>query len=182
MRKLILVRHGESEHHVNGLTGGWTDTPLTERGRQQAEQIGRALVDEKNTRCLMFSSDLLRARQTAEIVSKHIHITPQFSPGLRELNNGQAKDLTLEEARNIELPLTEPTVDWVPYPDAESWKTMSLRVIGFMNGIACQHSDEKVLTISHGNASVPLFIGGWALARKSGQGSPLTWIVGALPG
>lgn len=157
MRKLILLRHGESEHHLKGLTGGWTDTPLTERGRKQAEQIGRNLVAfDENRRYVLFSSDLLRARQTTEIVAKYLNVRPIFSPELRELNNGEAKGRTAEDARRIKLPVTEPTVDWVPYPGAESWKTMSLRVIRFMDSISCHSSDESLIIISHGNAGVAI--------------------------
>ena len=42
---LLLVRHGEAEHHTKGLTGGWTDLPLTDTGREQLRQLGLRLMD-----------------------------------------------------------------------------------------------------------------------------------------
>jgi probable phosphoglycerate mutase len=155
MHKLILVRHGESEHHIRDLTGGWTDTPLTERGKQQAERIGHALTVSDQDRCSgLFSSDLLRARQTAEIISKFVGTRPVFRAELRELNNGVAKDKSLADARSLELPMTKPTVEWEPYPGAESWKAMSLRITRFMSDIAARSSGETVLIVSHGDAMV----------------------------
>ena len=157
MRKLILARHGESEHHLRGLTGGWTDTPLTDLGRKQAERLGLALANTERNQCSrVFSSDLLRARQTAEIVSRHLGIPPIFRAELRELNNGAAKDKTLEEARSIELPKTEPLLDWRPYPGAESWRAMTHRVMGFMDNVLAPISDGTALVISHGNALVAI--------------------------
>jgi probable phosphoglycerate mutase len=96
MHELILVRHGESEHHVMELTGGWTDTSLTDRGRRQAERLGPALPFPELDRCLrLFSSDLLRARQTAEAISEFAGLRPVLRAELRELNNGVAKDKNL---------------------------------------------------------------------------------------
>lgn len=43
MDTLLLVRHGEAEHHVREITGGWTDTCLTERGREQASRLALRL-------------------------------------------------------------------------------------------------------------------------------------------
>lgn len=43
MRKIIIIQHCQSEHHINNMSGGWTDTPLTDLGRKQAELIGLKL-------------------------------------------------------------------------------------------------------------------------------------------
>ncbi len=156
-RDLILVRHGESEHHVRGLTGGWTDTALTDRGRYQAERVGRALAATSCQADTWFlSSDLLRARQTAEIIAKHTGIRPEFHAKLRELNNGAAKNKTLEEAKQIALPLTKPAVDWGPYPEAESWRTMTNRLMAFLATVIDRTEKDSVLIVSHGNAMIAI--------------------------
>jgi len=154
---LVLVRHGESEHHVKGLTGGWTDAPLTEVGRKQAELTAAALARHfHDKRPRLFSSDLLRAKETAAIISKPIGIQPVFCIDLRELNNGIAKDKTVAEAQLLLLPQTKPTVDWTPYPEAESWRAMSRRVSSFIERMAEESADEAVLIVSHGNALIPI--------------------------
>ena len=67
MKHIITVQHTQSIHHTNGMVGSWTDWDLTELGKTQADHIGQKLKDElagKNV--VMYSSDLKRAKQTAE--------------------------------------------------------------------------------------------------------------------
>ena len=154
MKELILIRHGESEHHIKGLTGGWTDLPLTPRGKEQVERIGERIGDFiTETCCVLWSSDLLRARETTAILSNHLKIQPSFSPALRELNNGDAKGLTLVETEKIQLPMTQPTIDWIPYPNAESWRMLNRRIVRFMRKLTQMESNQAVI-VSHGNALV----------------------------
>lgn len=135
--ELIIVRHGEAEHMVRGLTGGWTDTPLTDLGRQQAELTGPALARIIGDRPFGFySSDLKRAAETARVLAPSLGAEPILTPALRELNNGDAAGLTEQQAQRIRNSITEPLVDWRPYPGAESWREMSERVVAFMEGIA----------------------------------------------
>jgi probable phosphoglycerate mutase len=154
-RSLILVRHGESEHHVNGLTGGWTDTPLTEKGREQAALTAGALESLLGeSEFGFYTSDLLRAKETADIIGARLRVRPVPRPELRELNNGIARGKSRDEAKGLALPVTEPTLDWVPYPEAESWRMMSERVFSGMDAIAEREQNETVLVVSHGNALV----------------------------
>lgn len=156
MADLILIRHGESEHHVKGLSGGWTDTPLTERGMRQAELVGRALASAGDGFTRFFSSDLKRAQQTAAAISEVTNFSPQYRPELRESNNGIAVDKTIAEAKALELPMTEPAIDWVPHAGAESWKDMSLRVMGFMDDEVTHDMAEPVVIVSHGNSLIAM--------------------------
>jgi probable phosphoglycerate mutase len=151
MQELILVRHGEAEHHVKGLTGGWTNTPLTALGKKQAQLTGKHLKDHiLDSSFGFFSSDLDRAFQTAEILGSYLGVSPVAEPALRDLNWGIAKDMPLEEAHAIELETTEPLVDWVPFPEAESWRMLHQRVVLCLEKI---HESEigTVLIVSHGN-------------------------------
>lgn len=96
---VILVRHAESEHHVRGLTGGWTDTPLTALGHEQARRLASRLHHELGDRPIrVLTSDLRRARETADHVSAALGIEPVLDRRLREYNNGAAANLTLDEA------------------------------------------------------------------------------------
>ena len=153
-KHIILIRHGESQHHVQGLTGGWTDTGLTERGLRQAEAAGQELATwNLAADTELISSDLLRARETtAAIVRQLKGVVPVYFPELREINNGRAKGLTQEAARKIALPVTTPTCDWIPYPEAENWRMLVARVWGFMDNFMSQSKASHLLIVSHGLA------------------------------
>ncbi|SDG36099.1 Histidine phosphatase superfamily (branch 1) [Fontibacillus panacisegetis] len=73
MRQIYVIQHCQSEHHVNNMTGGWTDTPLTELGKRQAEAVGIRL--QKNldpNEYSLYASDLMRASQTASIIGEQL--------------------------------------------------------------------------------------------------------------
>jgi len=152
VQNLILVRHGEAEHHVSGMTGGWTDLPLTEQGREDAATTARFLAKRSPfaPRSLL-SSDLKRASQTAEIISVAIGLPLELSPSLRELNNGVAAGCTTAHAKTLELPRTQPDLDWIPYPEAESWRMLYDRVASFYAALEAEGRDACVV-VSHGHA------------------------------
>ena len=68
---ILLIRHGEADHHVKELTGGWTDSALTVRGKRQFQQLADCLAWDFSGRSLprIVSSDLQRARTRAEIIA-----------------------------------------------------------------------------------------------------------------
>ena len=152
MRDLILIRHGEAEHHVRAMTGGWTDLPLTERGREDAATTARFLAEQSPfaPRSLL-TSDLKRASQTAEIISAALGLPLERSPSLRELNNGVAAGRTTAEAQALELPRTQPGLDWIPYPEAESWRMLYDRIASLHADLEAEGRDACVV-VSHGNA------------------------------
>jgi probable phosphoglycerate mutase len=99
---VILVRHGQSEHHVRGLTGGWTDTPLTEIGHEQAVRVAARLKEELGqTPITLYTSDLLRAGETARHIARAFGVEPVADPRIREHNNGEGAGLTIDEARSV---------------------------------------------------------------------------------
>ena len=149
MSSLILIRHGQSEHHVNGMTGGWTDTGLTELGRRQAACLASRLKREiADTPCRMVSSDLKRAFQTAQIVGKEIGMTPEPVVELREFNNGMAAGMTVEAAKPVFREPTDPLHDWQPYPEADTWRRFYSRVSDTMDRLA-GHRDGLLLLVAH---------------------------------
>lgn len=70
-KTIITVQHTESEHHLNRHAGAWGNWSLTEKGRQQAFEIGKWLLTEGcDDGYVMYCSDLARAAQTAEEMNK----------------------------------------------------------------------------------------------------------------
>ncbi|QHT63131.1 histidine phosphatase family protein [Paenibacillus lycopersici] len=160
MNELLLIRHGDAEHLRSGFVGGWTDTRLTDQGRRQAHCTGERLSQLLANRTVrMYGSDLSRASETAGIIGRYLAVQPILTAELRESNNGQAANLSKEEAARIGLPVTEPIIDWVPYPEAESWRMLHRRTSAFLRRIKEEPNDATVI-VSHSNAIVSL-IQGW---------------------
>jgi probable phosphoglycerate mutase len=92
LRNLYVVTHPEASHHVQGLVGGWYDSALTERGMRQALMIGLRLKElmPENAKAEIYTSDLIRTRQTAETIAKFVQVPVQTTDGLRERSYGEA--------------------------------------------------------------------------------------------
>lgn len=165
MKSIILIRHGQSKHHINGLTGGWTDDDLTEQGCRQAACLASRLKKEiGETPCHFYSSDLKRALQTAEIIGEKLDLTPKLFPELREFNNGIAAGKTREEAKKIEASVDGRMADWRPYPESETWLTFYERVASYIERLT-QGQDRLLLLVTHGGTIINIV--SWWLEMKS---------------
>lgn len=93
LRTLYVATHPESVHHASGHVGGWFDSELTDRGLRQAELIGQRIRDliPSATAVELYSSDLKRTAQTAEVIARHLNVVPTFLEGLREKSYGEAE-------------------------------------------------------------------------------------------
>lgn len=113
------------------MTGGWTDTPLTSLGRKQAELVGLKLYKNLNKEeYTIYSSDLMRASQTAEIVGKQLNLKVTEDTDLREINTGIAAGKTKDWARENRNPRTSNdfNIDYQEYQDGETWRQFYSRV------------------------------------------------------
>ncbi|AZR74360.1 hypothetical protein BBF96_13760 [Anoxybacter fermentans] len=95
--------------------------------------------------------------QTSKIIEKILFKPPILVPDLRDLNNGMVANLNKEEAEKIVLPFTEPAIDWIPYPQAESWRMLNTRIVSFMEKI---NEDEHEITLIVSHVKYVLFSGG----------------------
>ena len=93
---VLLIRHGQSRGNAEGRFGGHTDTPLSARGRRQAEALAKTLAREKFS--AIYSSDLKRAVQTAEPLARVTRAKLITSDAFRERSVGVMEGLTFEEA------------------------------------------------------------------------------------
>lgn len=150
MKNIITIQHTQSIHHTNGMIGSWTDWELSDLGKIQANKIGIKLADElKGKEYIMYSSDLLRASHTAEIVAKHLNITPIITDELRERNLGIAVGKSVQWLReNIER--QEKTVDDKMFHDAESRRDVWNRLMVFYKKIMTDEH-EDIIIVSHGD-------------------------------
>ena len=150
MKNIITVQHTQSVHHTNGMVGSWTDWELTEKGKQQADNIGRNLKAELAGKSfIMYSSDLLRAKQTAQIIAEHLGITPIYKSELKERNLGKCCGKSVQWLRdNIEC--QEKTIDDRLFSDAESRRDEWNRLKPFFDDIMSDDS-ENIIIVSHGD-------------------------------
>lgn len=148
MKNIITIQHTQSVHHLTKMVGSWTDWELTEFGCRQAANIGRKLAPElegKNVR--IYSSDLLRAMQTAEPLARRIGVEIIKMPELREHGLGEAVGKSSEWARENERPVN--TFDDRKFEGAESWREFWRRVGCAMDKILCDDADY-IVVVSHG--------------------------------
>jgi broad specificity phosphatase PhoE len=93
--RLILVRHGETPWNVTLQYQGQGNVPLNERGREQARRAATRLT--RYTVTALYSSDVIRAWETAELIGATLRLTPTPLPELREIDVGQWEGYTPEE-------------------------------------------------------------------------------------
>ena len=150
MKHIITVQHTQSIHHTNGMVGSWTDWDLTELGKAQADHIGKKLRAELAGKdAVLYSSDLKRAKQTAEAIAKHLGIEPVFRQELRERNLGKGCGKSVQWLReNIEHP--EKTVDDRLFSDGESRRDAWNRLKPFYEE-RMAGDEENIILVSHGD-------------------------------
>ncbi len=123
---IILVRHGEATHHTQRLTGGWTDSQLTDKGRAQIGALADKLALDfamRDTKLRILASDLARAAESARIIAKALGFDGdiEYCRFLREKNNGMAAGMTEEEAKKYFCkPASEQELNHRNYPGGET--------------------------------------------------------------
>ncbi len=150
MKQIITIQHTQSVHHTNGMVGSWTDWDLSELGALQAEKIGKNLKKHLNgKKTVMYASDLLRAKHTAEIVSEYLGVTPIIRKELRERNLGKCVGKSVQWLReNMEV--QEKTIDDRMFSDAESRRDEWNRLKPLFDEII-KSDDECIIVVSHGD-------------------------------
>jgi broad specificity phosphatase PhoE len=147
---LLLARHGETDWNRDGRWQGQSDTPLNELGREQARELAESLdgIDA------VYSSDLERARETAEIVAGRLGLEVKVDERLRERSFGAWEGLTMEE---IERGYEQAHGRWRAgeghgADDAEAFDAFATRVHSFLEEVLRRHPDETVLVVGHGGS------------------------------
>lgn len=153
VKRVIFVRPGETEWNRLGRWQGWVAVPLSEHGRRQAQQL--ALYIRNIGMSALYSSDLRRAVDTAEILSEQLGFAPVYDSRLRERNIGAWQGLTLDEIRawypdDYARLLNAP--DTFKIPGGESRLQVRERAVQAFNGILAQNPGETIGIISHTTA------------------------------
>ncbi|HKY12767.1 MAG TPA: histidine phosphatase family protein [Gaiellaceae bacterium] len=151
MTTILLARHGESDWNRSQRWQGFADRPLTDLGRRQAAELAARL--EETELDTIYSSDLQRARETAEVVARSKGLEVHATPDLREVDVGSWSGLTRAEA---EAQFPKGYVRWLRggegWEDGETYEQMSERVVAAVQRIAELHDDGRVLVVAHGGS------------------------------
>lgn len=150
MKQIITIQHTQSVHHTNGMVGSWTDWDLSKLGIEQANKIGENLKKLVNGKqFVMYSSDLLRARHTAQIVGSYLGVIPVLQPELRERNLGKCVGKSVQWLKE-NLEMQERTIDDRLFSDAESRRDEWNRLAPFFDMIM-ENEEENIIIVSHGD-------------------------------
>jgi alpha-ribazole phosphatase len=168
MTHLLLVRHGETEWNDQARYQGWEDVPLSSSGGEQAKNLAERLAREPIT--AIYSSDLRRAHETAQIVAERLGKAVMLEPRLREANLGEWQGLTYTDVRRRYFQDNDPVPAYfvdTPPPGGESLRQLQTRVMDAVESIATQHTDETVLIVTHGGCLKALVCGWLGIALSS---------------
>ncbi|AMA71903.1 MULTISPECIES: histidine phosphatase family protein [Aneurinibacillus] len=160
----IWVRHGETQENRERRYLGHYDAPLTARGRRQAEVVAERLSGERID--FIYTSDLLRCRETAEVIARVHGLYPFVAKELRELDFGKWDRKTYEEIMQRDKQLAK---EWYndPYtitpPEGESLQELGKRVDRWLLALQERmHPREIAVLVSHGGP-IRWFLATWIM-------------------
>ena len=159
VEKVLLIRHGETDFNRERRLQGVMEIPLNERGREQAAAVANYLKDIPID--ALYTSPILRARETAEIIGNVIGMPPSDDERLREIEFGVFEGLTFAEIKQ-RFPTAHRnwTTGYLAYnvPQGESRRVVQGRMRAAWEDLTA-HSDHKtVALVSHGSA-IAIFLG-----------------------
>lgn len=143
---IYLMRHGADP---SDRYGGWSTYGLTEKGREQVHNAKRGLRNKDITQ--IYSSDLVRAKETAEIVASELSLNITYLPQFRESNNGLLAGMLKSEAVEKYPGIYWNALDWTEtWPGGESPEQFFHRIQSAWYEFKKQVADDNVLLVSHG--------------------------------
>ena len=156
--EIVYETHSISVDNELGIATGWHPGELSERGRELALELGERR--RRDRIAAVYSSDLRRAVETAELAFTGSGIPVRLDRRLRECDYGELTGMPSERLR-AEVPRRVDT----PYPGGESYREVTKRVRDFLDDLLPEHDGERVLLVSH---AAPR----WALQHLL-EGTPL---------
>lgn len=153
-----IVRHGQTEWNAKKIIQGHTDTPLTAEGIKQAQSLGRKL--KRIHFAGVFSSDLVRAKRTAELIVYEKELAIQTTKALRERYFGWAEGKSWKSRLfqiqkllyKIESVYLRKILPFRLFEDEERDEALISRFITFLREAAVGYTGKNVLVVTHGGA------------------------------
>jgi 2,3-bisphosphoglycerate-dependent phosphoglycerate mutase len=173
--RLVIVRHGQTDWNAEQRVQGQLDVPLNHTGRWQADQTALALAGEGLS--AIYSSDLLRARTTADALARRTGLLVANEPGLRERGFGRFEGTTFAE---IELIWPEEAARWrrrelgFAPGGGETIEAFYARCVTTAAQLAARHAGQSIALVAHGGVLDCLYRAATHLALDA----PRSWQLG----
>jgi len=149
--EIILIRHGETEWNSQQRMQGHSNSDLSSLGQAQIQALGQWMKNVPFDH--IYSSDSLRAKQTAEAITQFSGHELKIDLRLREKNLGVFEGLTSEEARERHpevFRLFKTAGSKYVIDEGESTQQLQDRALEIVNEIRIKHPEERVLLVTHG--------------------------------
>ena len=158
MTELILIRHGETDWNVQGRFQGQIDVPLNAVGLSQAGLMAERLAQERVD--ALYSSDLLRTRQTAAPAAAKLALDAAMDAALREQHFGILEGMSFDE---VQARHPDELAAWMRHdpdyalPEGESVRVFHARVVGAVRALAARHPGQRLAIVTHGGVLDMIF-------------------------
>jgi 2,3-bisphosphoglycerate-dependent phosphoglycerate mutase len=143
---LLLVRHGVTQYNTDRIFMGHDPVPLSATGRDQIGRLAERLNAAPPARIV--ASDILRARESAEIISRRLALPFETEPLLREVDVGRAKGVSYAEAAVRWPDVFDPSGE-ARFPGGESFSEVADRAASYLRSAVLADSGT-VLVVTHG--------------------------------
>jgi len=162
--RFYIVRHGQTEWNVAHRIQGHADSPLTQKGINQAKARAKTLGDVKFG--AVYSSDLLRTQRTADILTKEHKLEVKTHKAIREKSYGIYEGRVVEEIKDELAEIynkrsslkREDRLNFKVHESTESDEEMNSRFITFLKEVAVAHAGQNVLIVAHNGIMKALLI------------------------
>lgn len=150
--KIYIIRHGETIWNAAGKLQGWSDIELNEKGREAARITAKALEDVNFD--IAYTSPLIRARETAEIIIGDRNIQIINDERIKEICIGEAEgrvydELIKEKVENNFSKFFEEPENYIPYSGGETFEILCKRAKDFIDNVLMKETHENILVVSH---------------------------------
>lgn len=174
--RILAIRHGETAWNVDTRIQGQLDIGLNDRGLWQARQVAKALTGEDDLSAI-YTSDLVRARDTAQAIADGTSCPLQLDTGLRERLFGAFQGHTVDE---VKARFPDETPQWrnrdpdFRPPQGETLREFQQRCVDTASALAARHTGETVVLVAHGGVLDCLY----RAATGMDLSAPRTWQLG----
>ena len=150
--RITLLRHGQTLWNQDGRWQGHAVVPLNENGRSQAHIAGQYLANVQIDADVMYSSDLPRASETAQIIASYLNLPINYDRRLREMDAGQWQGLTVDQIKawdpeGFEFMMSDPMHN--QRPDGECYLDQEIRAFEAVQDLLAKYPDKHIMIVTH---------------------------------